>query len=640
MTILIPNLKQSRIYMLSYPNYIMENRQFTAIPSNKSLVNNNDMRGFLVRVFETLHPGKRMLSNWHLDLMIEYLKAIESGEIKRLIVNLPPRSLKSICINVAWPAWLLGRSPSTRIMAVSYNQQLSEKHSIDCRNVIQSDWYKEMFPDTTLARGMNTKSKFCTTQSGFRLATSTGGTLTGEGADVIILDDPASASDVFSKKRRSNTYEWFRSCLLSRLNDSENGKIVLVMQRLHTEDLTGMLLKSGSRNMWKILKISAIAKHHQIFALGLYRYERKAGEQLFENAYYIDSAGNKIPLKVKESINDCIKTQFSIESNFLNTTMTRIQLGIVYNFQLPNHWLLWENHYSKRNIFCDDDAFERYNHLYCKTAQRPVKRVSYDIIFEKLFENRLIDKLNHKLNMNSVNRDFNLLRREVGTNVFAIQYQQDATETLNSLVKEEWLHRYDDYEAANFLEISEIKCSSKAHDTTIFDYVYQSWDCAVKCGVKNDYSVCTTWGLYNHKLYLIHVLRTKIDYPRLRDAIVKMSRYFNPDAILIEDCAAGQQIIQEIRAANTAENVIAIRPKEDKNTRLTLVSPLFERGVVAIPRQVAWLNTFLDELLNFPDSEHDDQVDSVSQFLLWYQKNESKKLSSKLNKINLKLNYI
>lgn len=81
---------------------------------------------FLVKVFETLHPNKKMISNWHLDLIIEYLKAIESGDMKWLIVNLPPRSLKSVCINVAWPAWLLGQAPDTKIIAVSYNQELSE----------------------------------------------------------------------------------------------------------------------------------------------------------------------------------------------------------------------------------------------------------------------------------------------------------------------------------------------------------------------------------------------------------------------------------------------------------------------------------------------------------------------------------
>jgi predicted phage terminase large subunit-like protein len=598
------------------------------------------MRTFLRLVFNTLHPGKDMLNNWHLDLMIEYLTAIESGNLQRLIVNLPPRSLKSICINVAWPAWLLGRSPNKRIIAVSYNQKLSEKHSIDCRTVIQSDWYKDMFPNTTLARGMNRTSKFCTTEGGFRFATSTGGTLTGEGADIIIIDDPTSASDAFSPKRRAKAYEWFRSCLLSRLNDCRSGKIVLVMQRLHSDDLTGMLLKSESRDLWKVLKIPAIATRDYTFSLGLFKYERKSGEHLFENAYYINSHGEKIFLKEKSSIKNLIKTQFSVDYNFLTTTMTCIKPRVVLNYKLPNHSLLSVKSYWHSNLFCDKNILSRYNYFYCQTAKMAVKSLNYDIVFEKIFTNCLLNKLDQKLNMNSINKDFNLLRREVGCNVFNVQYQQEATEALNSLIKAEWLCRYDDYEVASFSDISYIKQDPKAHDTAIFDYVYQSWDCAVKCGVKNDYSVCTTWGVRNHKLYLIHTLRAKIDYPKLRESIFLMSNYFNCDAILVEDCAAGQQIIQEISNTGCTINVIPIRPRYDKKTRLTLVSPLFERKIVMLPRQAPWLSNLVDELLNFPHTEHDDQVDSMSQFLLWYQKNEAKKHMLELNKLNLKLNCI
>jgi predicted phage terminase large subunit-like protein len=625
--------------MLDYQLELSRNRRDIAFSSEKITSPDCDMREFLRLVFETLHPGKKMVSNWHLDLMIEYLAAIESGNLQRLIVNLPPRSLKSICINVAWPAWLLGRSPNKRIIAVSYNQRLSEKHSIDCRTVIQSDWYKEMFPGTTLARGMNRTSRFCTTEGGFRFATSTGGTLTGEGADIIIIDDPTSASDAFSPKRRARAYEWFKSCLLSRLNDCENGRIVLVMQRLHSDDLTGMLLKSESRDLWKVLKIPAIATRDYTFSLGLFKYERKAGEHLFENAYYIDSDGRKIFLKEKNSINNLIKTQFTIDVGLIDSTMSCIKPEIVYNYKLHNHWLLWGKFCWRCNLFCDDHTLSRYNYFYCQVVKKPVNQINYDIIVEKIFANRLVDKLNQKLNMHSVNRDFNLLRREIGSTVFSIQYQQDASEALNALVKEEWLYRYDDCEAANFSDVCEIERLDNRHDTSVFDYVYQSWDCAVKCGIQNDYSVCTTWGLRNEKLYLIHTLRVKIDYPRLRESIVKMSQYFNSDAILIEDCAAGQQIIQEMHTMSCKLNVIAIRPKHDKKTRLTLVSPLFERKVVSLPRRASWLDAFLDELLHFPDCEHDDQVDSVSQFLLWYQKNEAQKYRFELNKLDLKLNY-
>ena len=170
---------------------------------------------------------------------------------------MPPRNLKSICINVAWPAWLLGHNPSTKIMTACYSQALSNKHSQDCRLIINSSWYQQIFPSTKIARGENQKSKFVTTERGFRFATSTSGTATGEGGDFLIIDDPQNPNKINSKKYRDYTIEWFEQTFASRLNDKKNGVIVLVMQRLHPEDLCGYLLEHKT-NQWELIKIPAI----------------------------------------------------------------------------------------------------------------------------------------------------------------------------------------------------------------------------------------------------------------------------------------------------------------------------------------------------------------------------------------------
>ncbi len=603
----------------------------------KSTEQNIDIKNFLIKVFETLHPNKKMISNWHLDLMIEYLKAVESGGMKRLIVNLPPRSLKSICVNIAWPAWLLGQSPHMKIIAVSYSQQLSDKHSIDCRTIMQSDWYRQLFPNTIIARGMNTKGKFVTTCHGFRFATSTGGTLTGEGADVIIIDDPTSAAAAFSNKQRRKTYEWFRGCLLSRLNDSMNGKIVLVMQRLHADDLTGMLLKSDTKDHWRVLKIPAVSYKKQTISFGMFKYTRFAGENLYDNAYLVDSSGNKIILNDKKTILKYIKPLFNINGRFLHTAvaMPDSQFKVIKDsFTLPNDNFIWDTKVTTMNLFCDYHLLQKYELYYFKASRIESKKPNYDLIFEKYFkEENKSPIVESNQNISGVNHDFNLVRAEVGTAIFNIQYQQEASTALQSIIKEEWLNRYTDHQGCNIGSVDELALNNYKFDTTIFDYVYQSWDCAVKCGENNDYSVCSSWGVKNEKLYLLNILRTKIDYPNLRKAIYNMSLAFTPDAILIEDCAAGQQIIQEIHYISANIRIIPIKPKNDKITRLTLVSPLFERGIVLLPKDAVWITQLLDELLNFPDVENDDQVDSISQFLLWYQKNEAS------NRISTNLNY-
>ncbi|RYE05907.1 MAG: terminase [Rickettsiaceae bacterium] len=212
-----------------------------------------DLYSFINKVFNTVNPGTDYQSNWHIELISDYLNAVQNGQIKRLIINIPPRSLKSLCISVAWPAWLLGYDPTKRIMAASYSQALSVKHSLDCRVVVESNWYNKIFPDTVLSKAQNQKSKFLTTANGFRFATSVGGSATGEGGDYLIVDDPHNPAHINSPKLRNKVIDWFEQTFLTRLNDKTKGAVIIVMQRLHSEDLTAHLLRSSSH--WEHLKI-------------------------------------------------------------------------------------------------------------------------------------------------------------------------------------------------------------------------------------------------------------------------------------------------------------------------------------------------------------------------------------------------
>lgn len=221
-----------------------------------------DFSSFIHKTFSTINPGAKFLPNWHIDLIADYLEMVRSGEKKRLIINMPPRALKSVCVSVAWPAWLLAKNPAIRIIAASYAQNLSIKHSMDCRFILSSSWYKKLFHQTQLSTKHNQKSKFMTSQNGFRFATSVGGSVTGEGGDVLIIDDPHKPSQINSNKYRQNVCEWFDNTFSSRLNDQNNGVIVLVMQRLHEEDLTNHLMQTGS---WDLLKIPAISNEDKYY---------------------------------------------------------------------------------------------------------------------------------------------------------------------------------------------------------------------------------------------------------------------------------------------------------------------------------------------------------------------------------------
>lgn len=232
---------------------------------------------FLRRALLSAAPGVQYRHNWHVDAISEYLAACARGDITRLIINLPPRMLKSTIVSVAWPAWLLGHDPSQRIMAASYAQSLSLKHSGDCRVVMESPWYKKLFPATQLARDQNEKEKFATTQRGYRRAVSVGGAAIGEGGNILILDDPINPLQASHHHQREAVNEWFEHTWATRLDDKQSGAMVLVMQRLHAGDLAGHLLAKGG---WEHLCLPAIAPAKTTIQLGAFAYVREAGEAL------------------------------------------------------------------------------------------------------------------------------------------------------------------------------------------------------------------------------------------------------------------------------------------------------------------------------------------------------------------------
>ena len=236
-----------------------------------------DLSAFIEKTFKTVSPQTKYMDNWHIDAISEYLMALYKRDIKRLIINIPPRNLKSISCTVAWPAWLLGKDPTSKIMAASYSKELSVKHSTDCRLVIESDWYRRLFPRTQIVDDQNQKTKYVTTERGCRFATSVGGTATGEGGDYLILDDPINAGEAQSKVTRDAANAWISQTWMSRLNDKENGVMLLIMQRLHFNDPTSYLLETGE---WEHLVLPAQFEKHTTVDVGRFHKEIEKGEYL------------------------------------------------------------------------------------------------------------------------------------------------------------------------------------------------------------------------------------------------------------------------------------------------------------------------------------------------------------------------
>jgi predicted phage terminase large subunit-like protein len=239
-----------------------------------------DLATFTHRTFQTVAPAQVYRHNWHVEAIAWHLQQCAEGKINRLVINLPPRHLKSICASVAFPAWLLGHDPTMRIICASYSENLAGKQALDCRAVIESDWYRRAFPDTRISREKNAELNSVTIRHGYRYSTSVGGTLTGRGGNFIIIDDPIKPEDAMSDVRRSSVNEWFDRTLYSRLDDKRRDVIILIMQRLHIDDLTGHVL---GKEPWVHLNLPAIAEVEQRIPIARSRFHmRRPGELLHE----------------------------------------------------------------------------------------------------------------------------------------------------------------------------------------------------------------------------------------------------------------------------------------------------------------------------------------------------------------------
>jgi predicted phage terminase large subunit-like protein len=446
----------------------------------------SDLGCFAERCFYQLNPQAPFLMNWHIEVIAAKLTEVRAGKIRRLIITLPPRHLKSLLASIALPAWCLGHDPSARILCVSYAQDLADKLARDCRGIMMSPWYRQIFP-TRLAPHRHAVQEFITTREGYRLATSTGGVLTGRGADFILIDDPSKPEEALSDTRRNGTNDWYLNTLYSRLNDKYHGAIVIIMQRLHEDDLVGHVL---GQEPWEVLSFPAIAEADEIHEIetiwGPRRFIRRQGEALHP---------------ARESL----------------ATLAHI-------------------------------------------------------------------------------------RRTIGEYNFAGQYQQSPAPLGGGLVKEAWFKRYGEHERPER-----------------FERVVQSWDTANKATELSDFSVCTTWGVRGKNLYLLGLLRQRLEYPALKRAVREQQTLYDATEVLIEDKASGTQLIQEL-IAEGCHGVTRYQPECDKVMRLHAQTAMIENGFVHIPENAPWLAEYLHEMTVFPNGKHNDQVDSTAQFLDWFKK--------------------
>src|SRR5258707_11615896 len=206
----------------------------------------NHLNKFVRAAWPIVEPSTVLKWNWHIDAISEHLEAVTNKQIQRLVINIPPGHMKSLIVSVFWPAWVWITKPEWKGLFSSYASELAIRDSVKCRTIIESDWYRQGFQNGwNLSADQNRKDFFQNTKQGFRISLSVGGKGTGFRGDAVIVDDPLNAADATSKAIRDSTIAWWDQTMSSRLNDQATGARVIIMQRLHEDDLTGHVLLTG-----------------------------------------------------------------------------------------------------------------------------------------------------------------------------------------------------------------------------------------------------------------------------------------------------------------------------------------------------------------------------------------------------------
>src|SRR5229473_3920331 len=204
------------------------------------------LREFIQQAWPVLQPATPFVPGWHIDALCEHLEAITYGQVRNLVINIPPRHMKSLAVSVFWPCWEWTRWPERRWLFASYAESLSLRDSRHCRTVVQSPWYRRNWRDVfVLTEDQNEKRRFDNDKTGYRIASSVGGANTGEGGDRIVCDDPHNVKEAESDAARKSVCDWYDQVMSTRVNDPKTAARVIIMQRVHEADLSGHVLAQG-----------------------------------------------------------------------------------------------------------------------------------------------------------------------------------------------------------------------------------------------------------------------------------------------------------------------------------------------------------------------------------------------------------
>jgi predicted phage terminase large subunit-like protein len=488
---------------------------------------------------------------WPIEAVAEHLQAVADGDIKRLIINIPPRCSKSSITSVAFPAWVWAQpwsgptsGPGVQFLHASYAQQLSLRDSVKCRRLIESPWYQTLWGERfRLTSDQNTKTRFDNDKNGSRLSTSVGSALTGEGGSIIVVDDPNAAQEAFSEATIAATIEWWDSALSTRLNDPKTGAYVVIQQRLSEEDLTGHIM-SKDEGEWVHLCLPM-------------RYEwQRHSYSRFGDTEWHDPRG----------LNDDGSPLVEILA-----TGDRVPVDLDAQIELEKREgsLLWERRFGEAEVQILERQLGPWSAA-GQLQQRPSPKGG-GIIKRDWWQTW--EPVNYP--------NMDLIIATLDTAYTTKTENDPSAMTVWGIFTTDTMARAPDRAAARYGGRVEIL---REHiETNPRAMLMYAWE-----------------GRYELHDLIVRIMDTYKDIPF--------------DTLLIENKAAGYSVAQEMRRlfGGSKFGIQMYDPKsQDKLARLYSIQHLFAEGLVYAPVK-QWAETVIQQCETFPKAKHDDLVDCVS----------------------------
>ena len=595
-------------------------------------------RSKLLSFVRLMYP-KYIVGRMH-EVIALYLEALEKGTIRRLLIFSPPRHGKTLLASELFPAWFIGRNPEWQIIWSTYNQKRGDDVGRKVRNLVDSDLHRSIFPNCTIAQDSKSISHFSTMEGGEYYNVSVGGGVTGRGANClpaetminVEIDSVIKTIAIVTLVKLLSSKE-IRILSLDHTNNTLVYKKVIAARGKTTNELYEITTDSG-------YSIRATGDH-KFFIQGQGYIKAKN----IQKGDTLTTATNRgIPTQVKKDTVSMVKRIGTKEIPVYDIQVEETGNFFAYAVCADNKEDNNTHSILISNCFIIDDPTKSRKEIESQANRKDLQEWYRAVAYTRLMpDNRVViintrwhdDDLSGYVLKNHLEEDWVVLdlkalaeendplgRKEgealwpeyyskkklesikkiVGSYEWNSQFQQHPVSREGGIVKHDWLKHY------------------KPKEIPEFQRMVISWDTAFKDSEISDPTAATVWGISENGYYLLDVLNKRMEFTELKRRCIQLYTIHNAQAVLIEDRASGQSLIQEMKMSSRMPIIPMSTDNVNKVIRFDAVAPLFEAGKVFLPEDAHWLAEYEYQITNFPSTEHDDMVDSTSQFLKWVNK--------------------